>query len=442
MVADTIFCANISSQMNASQPTALFHVYNNPKMAFLLVMGFSSGMPLYLVGQTLITWLSVEGIDLTTIALFSLVGLPYSLKFLWSPLIDRFSLPVLGRRRGWMALSQLLLMASISTIALVGWNSESGSLNLTLIAAAALAVAFFSASQDIVIDAYKIDVLSKTEFGAGAAISTWGYRIALLVTGSAGLILADRIGWPIVYLIMAACILPGLVASIRAPEPKDPGTPPATLGDAVHKPFAELYRRLGLSGTLLTLGFVALYKLGDNVASNMTSPFMLELGFTATDIGFVRGGMGLTATILGVFVGGALLTRLGVWRSLWAFGLLQAGTNIFYFALAQSGHNYPLMVVTINIEWFAQGLGTVALVALLMSLCNRNFSATQFALLSSFIAFNRDVAASSAGFLAQAAGWSGFFLFTIVLAVPALAILWKIRDRIDGLDTASTSVSI
>ena len=420
----------------------MFHVYNNPKMAFLLVLGFSSGMPLYLVGQTLITWLSVEGIDLTTIGLFSLVGLPYSLKFLWSPLIDRYTLPILGRRRGWMAMCQLLLMVSISAIALIGWNRGEGSVNLPLIAGAALAVAFFSASQDIVIDAYRIDVLARPEFGAGAAANTWGYRFAILVTGGAALMLSDRIGWPIVYLIMAACMLPGLAASIRAPEPQDPGTPPATLGDAVRKPFAEFHRRLGLSGTLLTLGFVALYKLGDNVASNMTSPFLLDLGFTVTDIGFVRGGMGLTATIVGVFVGGALLSRLGIWRSLWIFGLLQAGTNVLYFALAQSGHNYPLMVVTINIEWFAQGLGTVALVAFLMSLCHRNFSATQYALLSSFIAFNRDVAAAPAGLLAEVAGWSGFFLLTIVLAVPALLILWKIRDRIDGPDTASTSVPI
>jgi len=428
--------------MNASDPTALFHVYNNRKMAFLLVLGFSSGMPLYLVGQTLITWLSVEEVGLTTIGLFSLVGLPYSLKFLWAPLVDRYTLPVLGRRRGWMAMSQLLLMVSISAIALIGWNRGGGSVNLGLIAAAALAVAFFSASQDIVIDAYRIDVLARPEFGAGAAVNTLGYRFALLVTGGAALILADRIGWPIVYLIMAGCMLPGLAASIRTPEPKDPGTPPPTVRAAVRKPFAEFYRRLGLSGTLLTLGFVALYKLGDNVASNMISPFLLELGFTVTDIGFVRGGMGLTATIIGVFIGGALLSRLGIWRSLWVFGLLQAGTNIFYYALAQSGYNYPLMVVTINIEWFAQGLGTVALVAFLMSLCDRDFSATQYALLSSFIAFNRDVAAAPAGLLAEVAGWSGFFLLTIILAVPALLILWILRDRIGGLKTAPTSVSI
>jgi PAT family beta-lactamase induction signal transducer AmpG len=430
-----------------STPASLLSVYGNRKMAFLTLLGFSSGMPLYLTSQTLIAWLSVEGVDLTTIGIFALVGLPYSLKFLWSPLIDHFTLPVLGpllgRRRGWMALCQMLLMVSISGIALVGWyGSASGSLNLRLIAAAALVVAFVSATQDIVIDAYRIDVLSKPEFGAGAAVNTWGYRVALLVTGSAALILADRIGWPIAYLVMAACILPGLGASIGAPEPKNPGVPPATLQDAVIHPFAEFHRRLGLKGTLMTLGFIALYKLGDNVASNMTSPFLLDLGFTLTDIGVVRGGMGLTATIVGVFVGGALFSRLGVWRSLWLFGLLQAGTNIAYVILAQAGHNYPLMVVTINIEWFAQGLGTVALVAFLMSLCNHNFSATQYALLSSFIAINRDVAAAPAGFLAEAAGWSGFFLLTIALAVPALVFLWLIRDQIEGPPTAPGSVSI
>ncbi len=416
---------------------SLFHVFNDRKMPYLLLLGFSSGMPLYLTSQTLGTWLSVEGIDLATIGFFSLVGVPYSLKFLWSPAIDRFSPPFLGRRRSWMAVTQVLLMAALILMAFSRPDRT-----VSLIAVAAVAVAFFSATQDIVIDAYRADVLAPNEMGAGAAVYTLGYRIAMWVTLSVALFLAEYVGWRTVYLLMAACMLPGLFASIRSPEPVNPGTPPKSFKEAILKPFGEFYTRVGPTGTLLALAFIALYKLGDNVVTNMTAPFLLASGFTLTDIGLVRGTMGLIATMLGVFAGGALMSRMGIWRSLWIFGWLQAGTNIFYFMLAQSGGNYPLMVVTINLEYFAQGLGTAALVAFLMSLCNHDFSATQYALLSSFIALNRDIAAAPAGQLAETTGWPPFFLLSILLAVPALILLWLMRRQFGGPEAGPPPVSI
>ena len=240
--------------------------------------------------------------------------------------------------------------------------------------------------------------------GAGAAVNVLGYRVALFVTGSAALILADRISWPSVYLLMAAFMLVGMGASFRSPEPDDPGVPPTSLREAVREPFAEFYGRFGAGRTLLTFAFIALYKLGDAVVNNMTTPFLLDIEFTQTDIGLVRGGIGLAATILGVLSGGVFLSRAGILKSLWVFGLLQAGSNLLYFALAQAGHNYPLMVLTISLEYFSAGLGTAAFVAFLMNLCNHRFTATQYALLSSFMALSRDVGAAPAGAAGRAGG--------------------------------------
>ncbi len=403
---------------------SLIAVFRDRKMAYLLVLGFSSGMPLFLINRTVQAWLTVEGVDLTTVGLFSLAALPYSLKFLWSPFIDRFSLPWLGRRRGWMSLSQVLLLAAIASMALA--TPASG---VMLLASLALVVAFLSATQDIAVDAYRTDVLRESEMGAGAAVAVLGYRIALLWTGAGALILADLMSWPAVYVVMAATMLVGLAASIRSPEPEDPGKPPASLTDAIWKPFAEFARRLGVGRAALVLAFVALYKLGDALVGNMTTPFLLQTGFSQTDIGVVQGGMGLTATIVGALAGGAFLSRLGILRSLWVFGLFQAASNLVYLALAEAGQNYGLMVVTINFEYFSGGLGTAAFVAFLMSMCDHRFSATQYALLSSFMAFSRDIGAAPAGRLVELTGWPTFFLLSFLLAFPGLALLQVLRSK-------------
>jgi PAT family beta-lactamase induction signal transducer AmpG len=402
-------------------------------MAVLLVLGFSSGMPLYLTSTTLQTWLRVDGVDLTTIGLFSLVGLPYSVKFLWAPLLDRFRPPLpeiriwggWGRRRGWMVVAQILLMGTFVLIA----SSDPGNA-VRYVAVLAIAAAFWSASQDIVIDAYRADVLSPPERGAGVAVNVLGYRIAMIVTGSVALVLADSIGWPTAYLVMAALMIPGMLAASAGPEPEDPGAPPATIEDAVVRPFAEFYRRLGAGGALVALGFIAVYKLGDNLAGIMTTPFLLDTGFSQSVIGVVRGGFGIGATIVGLVVGGAWLSRLGTWRSLWLFGLLQAGTNFAYYGLAVLDQpSMAAMVGAVLLEYFAQGLGTAALISFLMGLCNTSFSATQYALLSSFIALNRDIGAAPAGWLAEATGYPRFFLITVVLAVPGLVLLRRLDDR-------------
>ena len=387
-------------------------------MGFLLLLSFSSGMPFYLTRGTLQSWLTLEGVPLTTVGLLSLVGLPYAVKFLWSPILDRFTFSGLGRRRGWMALAQLLLLGAIALMAF----GRPGT-SISFIAILALIIAFLSATQDIAVDAYRTDVLDPHEMGAGAGIAALGYRIALILTGGGAFILADYTSWPRVYLIMAAFMLVGLMASLRAPEPEKPGQPPASLSEAVRAPFSEFWKRFGAGPSVLVLSFIALYKLGDALILNMTTPFLLQTGFTQTEIGLVQGVVGLSATIVGALAGGALLSRMGILRALWVFGLLQAGTNLLYMVLAQAGHHYPLMILTVTVENFCSGLGTAAFLAFLMSLCNHNFSATQYALMSSLWAFTRDVGAAPAGGMAEIMGWPFFFLTTFFVALPALGLL-------------------
>ncbi len=390
-------------------------------MAALLFLGFASGLPLFLTSKTLQAWMSVEDVNLGAIGLFSLVGLPYSLKFIWSPLLDRFVPPFLGRRRGWLLLTQGALILAIAAMALQQPRQA-----LQFLAINAVLIAFFSASQDIAFDAYRTDVLEKWEMGAGAAVAVLGYRIALLLTGSLALILADRIPWSTVYLLMSVLMALGLFTSVWAPEPKDQERPPASLADAMSLPFIEFFQRSGELRGVLILLFIVLYKFGDALVNNMSTPFLLSktgLGFSQTDIGTIQGGMGLLATIVGTLAGGAILSKIGINRSLWVFGALQAVSNLAYFVLAQVGKNYSMLVLTINIENFCGGLGTAAFVAFLMSLCNPRFSATQYALLSSLMAVSRDILVAPAGTLAKATGWPVFFLISIVAALPGLLLL-------------------
>lgn len=386
-------------------------------MAVLLLLGFSSGLPLFLTGNTMKAWMTVENVDLKSIGLFSLVALPYSFKFIWSPLLDRFTLPFLGRRRGWLIALQVGLLLAIALMAFQQPKEA-----IQLLAINAIVVAFLSATQDIVADAYRTDVLQEVEMGAGAAIFVLGYRVALLLTGSLALILADRIPWSSVYLLMAGSMAIGIFGTLLAPEPKHV-SPPESLAEAVLLPFGEFFQRRGVLQGFLVLVFIVLYKLGDAFLSSMSTPFLIKTGFTLTDIGAIQTGMGLIATIVGTLVGGAILSQIGINRSLWVFGVLQAVSNLAYFLLAQLGKNYQFLVLTINIENFCGGLGTAAFVAFLMSQCNQRFSATQYALLSSFMAFSRDVLVAPSGVLAQNLGWSMFFLISIAAALPGLLLL-------------------
>lgn len=396
----------------------MLQVFRSRKMAALLLLGFSSGLPLYLTSRTLQAWMTVAGVNLTAIGLFSLVGLPYSLKFLWSPLVDRFSFPFLGRRKGWIFMTQAALAAAIAAMAL-----QRPAVALQLLAINTLAIAFLSATQDIVIDAYRADVLEPKETGAGVGVNVLGYRIAMIVTGSAALILADRVPWPTVYLLLAGLMLLTLLVSMRAPEPALRDRPPSSLGEAVRMPFVEFFERTGRARGFLILAFIILYRLGDLMIDRMTTTFLLKTGFSQTDVGAIQGGVGLFSTIVGVLAGGAVIGRLGINRSLWVLGLLQAMSNLAYFSLANVGLNYPMMIATIIIENFCTGLGTAALVAFMMSLCNPRFSATQYALLSSIMAVSRDVLMAPSGSLAQMIGWPLFFLMSFVAAFPGMMLL-------------------
>ena len=422
-------------------------------MAALLFLGFASGLPYALTDDAFRAWMTKAGLDLKTIGWLGLVSLPYSLKFLWSPLLDRFVPPFLGRRRGWMALTQVGLIGAI--IALAVQMSVISNLAprvpaqaLQLLAIFAVGIAFLSATQDIAIDAYRTDVLEERELGAGVAVWVTGYRIALLLTGFVGFVLADRLTWPWVYGLMALIMVVGLTTSFWSPEPVQRIRPPESLAQAIVQPFLEFVKRLGLQQALFALIFIILYKLGDAMVAKMAVPFLggKGLGFSDSDIGTIRQGLGLFATIVGTLTGGALLSKLGINRSLWVFGIVQAVSNLGYYLLAVVGKNYTVMVLAINIENFSGGLGTAGFLGFLMSLCNPRFSATQFALLSSLMAVGRDIFASpSSGELAQRLqqfvptnaaisqaiflagsdqkGWPLFFLITLVAALPGLILL-------------------
>jgi MFS transporter, PAT family, beta-lactamase induction signal transducer AmpG len=393
-------------------------VFESKKILALLLIGFSSGLPYLLTNKTLQAWMTQEGVNLTAIGLFSLVGLPYSLKFLWSPFMDRFVPPFYGRRRGWLIITQLLLVVAIAFMSLQRPKEA-----LFLVAINAVFIAFISASQDIVADAYRTDILEVQEMGAGAATFVLGYRIALLLTGSIALILADLMPFNLVYLFLAGLMLLTVSFTLFAPEPKFDNNSPKSLRDAVILPFQEFFQRSGVISGILMLLFINLYRLGDSFLANMSTPFLLQTGFTQTDIGAIQGGMGLLATIVGTLAGGAVMSKIGINRALWIFGGIQAISNLSYFVLAQVGQNYPIMILTINIENFCGGLGTASFIAFLMSLCNQQFSATQYALLSSLYAVGRDILVAPAGKIVENIGWSWFFLFTIILALPGLLLL-------------------
>ncbi|MGA9382581.1 MAG: AmpG family muropeptide MFS transporter [Phormidium sp.] len=393
-------------------------VFQSRKMAALLLLGFSSGLPFLLPRSNLQAWMTVEKVDLGAIGLFALVNLPYSLKFLWSPILDRYIPPFLGRRRGWLLITQLALILAIAAL-----YFQNPSQALQFLAINAVLIAFFGATQDIAADAYRTDVLEKLEMGAGAAVFVLGYRLALLATGSIAFILADSIPWPSVFLFMSLLMLVGVVASFFAPEPPEDQNRPESLKEAVVLPFGDFFYRHGLSLGFIILLFIVLYSLGDAFLSSLSTPFLIKIGFAQKEIGAIRGGMGLIATIVGTLTGGAILSKIGINRSLWIFGFLQALSNIGYFALAQAGKNYSLLVLSINVENFCGGLAAAGFVAFLMSLCNQRFSATQYALLTSFMAVSRDLVVAPSGFVATKTGWPLFFLISIFAAIPGLLLL-------------------
>jgi PAT family beta-lactamase induction signal transducer AmpG len=387
-------------------------------MVALLFLGFSSGLPLFLTSRTLQAWMTVEGVDLATVGQVSLLALPYSLKFLWAPFMDRYVPPFLGRRRGWLVVTQVLLALAIAAMSL--HDPKQG---LRLLFINAVLISFFSASQDIVVDAYSVDVLTDREMGAGASLKVVGYRAALILTGGLALVLADQMPWPGVYLVMALLMAIGIVAAILSPEPVLRSAPPATLASAVGKPFAEFFNRAGPATGVLLLLFIVLYSLADRLVQNMYTPFLLARGYTQTEIGAIQGVLGLAATIVGVLAGGAIVAKIGINRSLWLMAILQLASNLVYYGLSVVPKDVGLLTGAIVVENFCGGLVTAGFVAFLMSMCSRQFSATQYALLSSFMSFARDVLVAPSGGIAERTGWPQFFLLSIVAGVPVLLML-------------------
>ncbi|MGH8652861.1 MAG: AmpG family muropeptide MFS transporter [Gammaproteobacteria bacterium] len=399
----------------------------NRRVAVMLFLGFSSGLPLALTAGTLQAWLTVAGVDIKTIGMFALTGLPYTLKFLWAPLMDRYALPLLGRRRGWMLLTQLGLLASIAAMA-----SLSPSENIGLLGALALLVAFLSASQDIAFDAYRADVLRPAERGFGVAVSVTGYRVAMLVSGALALVLSDQIGWRATYIVMGMTMTLGIAATLVGPESGFSGREPLSLARAIREPFVEFWSR---SGAWSLLALIVLYKLGDAFSASLSSTFLLRgLGFSATDVGVVNKGVGLFALLTGAIVGGAMMVRLGLYRSLFLFGILQAVTNLGFFLLALSEKHYLGMVVAIGLENLAGGMGTAAFVALLMALCDHRYTATQFALLSAVASIGRVLVGPVAGYWVTEVGWAMFFFTSLIAASPGLWLLWRLRTALTRLD--------
>ena len=386
-------------------------------MLVAFVMGFACGLPLLLTISVLQAWMKDEGVDLTVIGMMALVGLPYTLKFLWAPFLDRFSLPLLGRRRGWMLFAQIALMISIASL-----GQSDPVQNPWLLAFAAFLVTFFSASQDIVVDAYRREDLADEELGLGSSLYVNGYRVGMLLASGGGLIMADYMDFSMVYLILAGCMLPGLITTLLTPEPEIPAGTPKTMREAVVDPLVEYFSR---KGALWILAFILLYKIGDTMASAMTIPFYLDIGFSKSEIGAVVKMFGFWATIAGGLAGGIMMIRIGITRSLWVFGFLQAISTAGFALLANVGYSIPLLSSVIAFENLSSGMGTAAYVAFMASITNKKFTATQYALLTSLMGIPRVLASAPTGFLVKNVGWETFFIICALIAIPGMLLLFK-----------------
>lgn len=403
--------------MSSDERKSLLTTIFSGRMFVALIMGFSSGLPLLLTITVLQAWMKEEGVDLTVIGMMALVGLPYTVKFLWAPFLDRYTLCFLGRRRGWLLMAQLALVPSIAGLGLTDPANHPW-----MVAFAAFLVTFFSASQDIVVDAYRREDLPDEELGLGSSLYVNGYRLGMLLASGGGLILADHISFSSVYMVMAGCMLPGIVTTLMAPEPPLPAGAPRRLREAVVDPLIEYFTR---QGALWMLAFILLYKIGDTMASAMTTPFYLDIGFSKTEIGAVVKLFGFWATVMGSLFGGVLMIRLGINRSLWVFGFFQALSTAGFALLARIGHSVPLLSGVIGFENLSGGMGTAAYVAFMASITNKRFTATQYALLSSLMGVPRVLASAPTGFLAKHLGWQGFFIACTLIAIPGMLLLLK-----------------
>lgn len=405
-------------------------VLASPKMLAILVLGAASGFPNQITESVLQAWMKDSGATNTTIGILSYVALPYLLKFLWAPFIDRYPLPIAGRRRGWILAMQIALAV---TIALFAFQNPAAS--LTPIAICATAIVFFSATQDIAFDAYRTDVASPPERGLAAAATNLGYRTTAWVVAAFALAVSDFFGWKPALLILAAVMAAFAVATLLAPEPDYHISPPRTLGDSLATPLREL---LGTPGAISMIVLVVLFKVGDAFALRLFTPFMMDIGFEKAEIGVIVKAFFTGGAIVGSILGGILMVRLGLLRSMLIFGIVQAATNFLYYALALTGKNYALMIVAVSIDNIAGAMGNIASVALIMALCDVRYSAFQYALLSALALSPRYLLGGPAGWIADHAGWDMYYVISVLLATPGILLVWFMRDRIRALDKPHT----
>ena len=432
------------SESNAAQgKPSILKALANRRMLVCIFTGFSSGMPLFVLYQMVPVWLREQGLDLKTIGLFAVIGLPYNWKFVWSPLMDRYVPPFLGRRRGWALVTQVALFFALASFSLIDPAA-----NIWHAVAVVAAVAWFSASQDIVLDAHRRELLPDEELGIGNAMFVNAYRLSTLVPGSLALILADQMPWPQVHLVVAAFMAIGVITSLLMPEPELEGEPPATFIEAVVEPFREFFSRDGVRGALLILAFMLLYKLGDSMATALVSLFYLDIGFSKTEIGTIAKAAALWSTLVGTTVGGLLMVKIGINRSLWIFGVVQLVTILGFALLSVIGNDETALIAAsffgstvelttgetalfavVSGEYLGVGLGTAAFVAFIARTTDRRYTATQYALLTSVMGLPRTVANASTGFLVegfgqwQGLGWTSFFLVCTALALPGMLML-------------------
>ncbi|WP_133471429.1 AmpG family muropeptide MFS transporter [Paraglaciecola marina] len=390
-------------------------------MLVCITTGFSSGLPLYLLIQFIPAWLRSAEIDLATIGLINLVLFPYTWKFLWSPVMDRFVLPFFGRRRGWMFVTQLGLIALMGSLSLFDPATQ-----LRDIIIIVSAISFFSASQDIVIDAYRREILPDDELGAGNAFYAQAYRISSFVPGSLAMILAGFFPWSIAHLSIAAFMLVGLVTTLLIKESSKPGEAPETLKSAVIEPFKEFFERSGWSNALWILFFIILYKLGDSMATALETPFFMDMGFTTVEIGSIAKISKTIGATVGTILGGLAMVKLGINRSLWVFGAFQIVSILGYVLLSIVGYNHFVLALASGLEYLGVGLGSVALIAFMASSTNKHFTATQFALLSSIAVIPRTFVSATTGYIIESVGYTQFFVICFFCAIPGMLMLVKI----------------
>ena len=402
----------------------------NRKMLICIFLGFASGMPLYVLFQLVPAWLRSHEVDLATIGLFALVSLPYTWKFVWSPLMDRYKLPFLGRRRGWALLTQIGLLFSIAAL-----GRFDPSVSLQAIVVTVFIISLFSASQDIVIDAYRRELLADDELGTGTSFFVNAYRLSSLVPGSLALILSDFLPWSLVYWVTAAFMGIGIATTFLIREVSDDALAPGTLREAVIEPFVEFFSRGGIKSALAILAFMFLYKLGDNMATALATPFYLDMGFSRTEIGSIAKAAALWAVIAGGILGGVVMLKVSINRALWMFGFVQMVTILGFVWLSTVGHHPVGLFIVVSGEYLGVGLGTIALTAYMARETSKAFTATQFALFSSFIAVPRTFANASTGFIIEAIGYTQFFIVCTLVAIPGMLLLFKVAPWSDKSQT-------